>query len=322
MDKITRNPYCKIYSEKKTDNMLLENSEINIALIDSGVDASHSELYHNIKSQDSYSFINDSSPLIDKVGHGTEVAGILKQVTPQSKIVPYKIIDVKESKADSLNVIRAIIKAVQNGSDIINLSLGTYKNINYEKDKMLIKLYNEAIEYAHNNNVIIVSSLGNNNFNLDYQFETNNIVHLPSYFNNVISIGALKKNQKLASFTNYHEYSSFFTCIGGDFIMQPNNKLNSKELIYTTFPMNLKSPFLPSEKGYSLTAGSSISAAMVTGLIANLLLSSKTTLTIDDIKTILNKSSTINHEYFFNHKISYRYIHVKTIYQLEGMNNL
>ena len=121
MDKITRNPYCKIYSEKKTDNMLLENSEINIALIDSGVDASHSELYHNIKSQDSYSFINDSSPLIDKVGHGTEVAGILKQVTPQSKIVPYKIIDVKESKADSLNVIRAIIKAVQNGSDIINL---------------------------------------------------------------------------------------------------------------------------------------------------------------------------------------------------------
>ena len=178
--------------------MLLENSEINIALIDSGVDASHSELYHNIKSQDSYSFINNSSPLIDKVGHGTEVAGILKQVTPQSKIVPYKIIDVKESKADSLNVIRAIIKAVQNGSDIINLSLGTYKNINYEKDKMLIKLYNEAIEYAHNNNVIIVSSLGNNNFNLDYQFETNNIVHLPSYFNNVIYIGALKKKQKLS----------------------------------------------------------------------------------------------------------------------------
>ncbi|XVL30036.1 S8 family serine peptidase [Staphylococcus equorum] len=144
---------------------------------------------------------------MDYLGHGTEVAGVLKQISPWATITPYKIVDT--GNASSINVIKAIRKAVDNGADIINLSLGTYKNLEKREDLEIVRIYKEAVLYAFNNNVVIVSSLGNRNLNLDYQLTNKNIVHLPSYFESVISVGSLNKINKLSSFTNYHEFKLF-----------------------------------------------------------------------------------------------------------------
>lgn len=306
------NLYEKLCSYKSVNSDIFSGFNVNIALIDSGVDGFHPYLFDNIDKKKAFSFINNSNPLMDYLGHGTEVAGVLKQISPWATITPYKIVDT--GNASSINVIKAIRKAVDNGADVINLSLGTYKNLEKREDLEIVRIYKEAVLYAFNNNVVIVSSLGNRNLNLDYQLTNKNIVHLPSYFESVISVGSLNKINKLSSFTNYHEFKLFFASLGGDLMIQKNEQLNLDELISTTLSKFTQTSIMSSKKEYSLTAGCSISAAIVTGVIANLILlykkSSNLHPSIKELKYILRSISYYEYEYFNKHKISYLKINV------------
>ena len=106
----------------------------------------------------------------DEVGHGTACAGIIKKIAKDSEIYSIKIFK-DESLSCNLKVLIESIKwAVDNGMNIINLSMGTTGEIN------VCKLY-DACEYAKSKNVIIVAS------------DTNeNIVSYPSVFLNVIGV--------------------------------------------------------------------------------------------------------------------------------------
>lgn len=304
--------YIQLSSLDSVNKNLFSGIDVNIALIDSGIDAFHPLLIESINKKGSNSFSKDSDPLIDNLGHGTEVTGIIKQISPWSTFTPYKIVD--HGNANSLDIIAAIKKAIDNKVDIINLSLGTYKNLKDNSDLEIIKLYKEVITHASDKGILIVSSLGNKNFNLDYQLKNKNLVHLPSLFENVISVGALNKSGKLSSFTNYYEFKDFFTSLGGDLVFENVNKLNLSEMIYTTSSRTTSLPTPISKSGYTMTAGCSISAAIVTGIVANLLfLYKKHTViypSIKDIKNILKSISKGQCEYFNDHKICYSNIEI------------
>lgn len=133
---------------------------VKIAVIDTGVDYSHPDIFGfgpDGKVIDGFDFIeNDDSPQ-DTNGHGTEVTGIiaangkLKGIAPQAKILAYRVSDTGDSVGSDL-IVKAIQRAVNDGADIINLSLG----VNRTNDKI-----EDAINYAVKNGVVVVAAAGN-----------------------------------------------------------------------------------------------------------------------------------------------------------------
>jgi minor extracellular serine protease Vpr len=137
-----------------------DGSGIKVAVIDTGVDYTHPDLFGfgpNGKVVGGFDFIeNDDSPL-DTNGHGTEVAGIiaadgnLRGIAPQAKILAYRVSDTGESVSSEL-IIKAIERAVQDGADVINISLG----VNRTNDKI-----DDVINLAVSKGIVVIAAAGN-----------------------------------------------------------------------------------------------------------------------------------------------------------------
>lgn len=131
---------------------------ITIAVIDTGVDLDHPEFRGRIV--DGYDFINFDRSADDDQGHGTHVAGSIAAandgigmtgVAYGANIMPIKVLD-SDGRGSERSIISGIYWAVDNGADIINLSLGS----DYPS-----KSYYDALAYAHEQGVIPVMAAGN-----------------------------------------------------------------------------------------------------------------------------------------------------------------
>jgi minor extracellular serine protease Vpr len=137
-----------------------DGNGIKIAIIDTGVDYNHPDLFgfgSDGKVVGGFDFVeNDDSPL-DTNGHGTEVAGIiaadgdLKGVVPKAKILSYRVSATGNSVSSDL-IVKAIQRAVLDGADIINISLG----VNRTNDRI-----DDAIDDAVQKGVVVVAAAGN-----------------------------------------------------------------------------------------------------------------------------------------------------------------
>ncbi|HEX5596544.1 MAG TPA: type VII secretion-associated serine protease mycosin [Micromonosporaceae bacterium] len=133
---------------------------VTVAVIDSGVDASHPDLAHQVLSgADLVAESGDGRS--DPVGHGTSVAGLIaggsadRGVTglaPDAKILPVRVLDEENRYDDSLIVAKAVHWAVDNGAQVINLSLGG----SVKSPKLAA-----AIHYAFDRDVVVVACTGN-----------------------------------------------------------------------------------------------------------------------------------------------------------------
>ncbi len=108
------------------------------AVVDSGVNYRHTDLvgaiWSNAKGEHGYDFVNDDSDPIDDNGHGSHVAGLIGAVAnngvggsgvmgSQIKIMAVKVMD-STGSGDLATVLQGVNYAVDNGAQIINLSLG------------------------------------------------------------------------------------------------------------------------------------------------------------------------------------------------------
>ncbi|WP_344473508.1 S8 family serine peptidase [Glycomyces algeriensis] len=152
---------------------------VTVAVIDSGVDADHPALDGSVLPGRSYvdvdpgaeprllAFGSDPGPVYerafgqaDPVGHGTAVAGLIAGsaesrypgVAPDAEILPVRVLDDENRYHDSAMVGAAVEWAVDNGADIVNLSLGGH----YDSPA-----FAEAIAYAEQHDVLIVACTGN-----------------------------------------------------------------------------------------------------------------------------------------------------------------
>ena len=116
----------------------LTGKGIKVAVIDTGVDYTHSDLKANYRGGfDVVDCDNDPMETLSSQGmptlHGTHVAGIiaangqLKGVAPEAEIYAYRALG-PGGQGTTEQVIEAIEKAVEDGVDIINLSLGNTVN--------------------------------------------------------------------------------------------------------------------------------------------------------------------------------------------------
>ncbi|MFI5416535.1 MAG: S8 family serine peptidase [Nitrososphaerales archaeon] len=159
---------------------------IKVAVIDTGVDYNHPDLFGfgpSGKVIGGYDFIeNDEFPM-DTDGHGTEVAGIiaangsLNGIAPSAKILAYRVSDSGEGVSSDL-VIKAIQRAVADGANIINISLG----VNRTNERI-----DEAINYAVKKGIVVVTAAGNSGPDLK-------TIGSPGKDPNTITVGATYNN--------------------------------------------------------------------------------------------------------------------------------
>jgi len=132
-----------------------DGSGIIISIIDTGIDLNHPDLDGQLIG--GYDFVDNDEMPEDINGHGTQVAGIiaangnLKGIAPNSKILIYTVSEDGESVPSNL-IIKAIEKSIEDGADIINISLG----INQTNTKI-----DQAVNKAIKNNIFVVTAAGN-----------------------------------------------------------------------------------------------------------------------------------------------------------------
>lgn len=133
-------------------------SGVKVAVVDTGVDSSNSDLagrvvpgYDAIRKR-SISLANDPH------GHGTHVAGSIvahgavSGIAPNARIMPVRVMD-SQGYGSTTDIIRGTIWAADHGAQVINLSLGSN---DYDRSEYA------AIQWARKKGVIVVAAAGNN----------------------------------------------------------------------------------------------------------------------------------------------------------------
>ncbi|HEY2381540.1 MAG TPA: S8 family serine peptidase [Terriglobia bacterium] len=131
--------------------------------------------------QSSASFLDASNPAH---GHATFCAGILAALAPNAMIMPLRAFD-DNGNADAFTIARAILYAVSNGADVINMSFGMASSS---------QAVQAAIQIATNKGIVVVASAGNDN---------SSTPQFPASLNTVLGVAATDLNDKKAAFSNY-----------------------------------------------------------------------------------------------------------------------
>lgn len=157
---------------------------IVVAVTDTGVMADHEFLQGRVLTN-GYDFVNNDADPDDDYGHGTHVSGTVVDGTLDNvKILPIKVLN-ENNSGTSLQIAMGIRYAVQQGADIINMSLGG-TGMNY--------LEKEAIDEAVEAGITVVVSAGNDNADAGNKS--------PACFDNVICVAATDGYER-SSFSNY-----------------------------------------------------------------------------------------------------------------------
>jgi thermitase len=172
---------------------------VTVAILDTGIDATHPDLAASV-SPVGWDFIDDDADAMDErdgidqdedglidegAGHGTHVAGLVRAVAPGASLMAVRVLD-SDGIGTSVSVARGIRFAVDNGADVINLSLGMYVRADVIRD---------AIEQARDAGVVVVTAGGNRG--LDDRD------HFPSRLSETIAVAATDANDLKADFSNY-----------------------------------------------------------------------------------------------------------------------
>jgi thermitase len=169
---------------------LYKGEGVTVALLDTGVSLDHPQLQgHLIAGRDLVD--DDIEPNDDgdgiAWGHGTHLAGIIAQIAPRSSIMPVRVLD-SNGRGNTFVVAYAIEWAVDQGADVINLSLGT----GYDSHVL-----RAAVEQAADQGVIVVAAAGNQN-SQEAQY--------PAAYPSAIAVTALDAENRKADFANYNTW--------------------------------------------------------------------------------------------------------------------
>ena len=161
---------------------------IKVAILDSGIDRRNSNL-DGVQIQE-IDLIGGSDM---SRGHGTAIASIIAGnekgqlgLSPSASLLSIRVLD-SQGEGDSFTVAKGIIKAADQGAQVINLSLGGSSGGTVLKN---------AIEYAHQKGAVVVAAVGN---------EGVEGVSYPAKFEKVIGVTSVDSNGRQSSFANYGE---------------------------------------------------------------------------------------------------------------------
>jgi len=269
-----------------------QTNEVIVAVVDSGLDFNHpemegrfwmnpNEVVGNGIDDDSNGYVDDyrgwdfvaetNSPT-DTYGHGTCIAGIIgasaNNVQGMAGISRHcKIMALKSgsSTCDVAAAAEAILYAVDNGAQVINLSFG---------GNLRSSVLESAINYAHDHDVVVVASAGND--------AATSVPIYPADYVNTISVGASSHLDLRTDFSN-HGYKVDFMAPGGS-----DGGSGTGDTIVT---LKTSSGGIGTtvNSSYSRVRGTSFAGPFCCGVVA-MMKNQRPGLTNDEIRSILRSS--------------------------------
>ncbi len=162
-----------------------------VAVIDTGVSQQIDGLNELLPG---YDFVHRDDDPSDEHWHGTHVAGTIAQVTdngegvssvaPRAAILPVRVMNANGSGTSS-DLAEGIVWAVDEGADVLNISLG-FGGSSYAVQ--------EACDYAEENGVLVVAATGNDG--------EDNGVQYPAKLDTVLAVGATDLNGDRTHYSN------------------------------------------------------------------------------------------------------------------------
>ena len=215
-----------------------------VAVLDSGVDHTHPDLAGQVVPRGCEAFAagcttGTAAPL-DTIGHGTHVAGIIGAKTNNAlgvasvtggrvSILAVRLSARATSTVNGADALRAVVYAVDNGAKVINMSFGGRCGTPQSDP------WREAVDYAHNRDVLIVVSAGNDGECVEGRY--------PASDPRVLAVAAVDREGFQPSFSSRGPYVS---------VAAPGVSIHSTYL----------------NGGYATVSGTSMAAPHVSGLAA------------------------------------------------------
>ena len=227
-----------------------EGASVTVAVIDSGVDSTHEDLDDNVV------IAGNACHGRDLESHGTHVAGIASAesgnqfavagIAPKARVMPIKLpmADVPydpDCAQEVWTLPQAIRIAVENGADVINMSLGLVRH----ESQPFPTTWEVAIHLATTSNVVMVAAAGNRG----RKFSNRNAPEIPAMHSDVISVAAATRSGRRAPFSTSNRWVN---------IAAPG-----VEILSTV-------PCAGGSCGTGLKDGTSMAAPVVTGVVAHM----------------------------------------------------
>jgi subtilisin family serine protease len=178
---------------------LVRGGGITVAILDTGIDASHPDLAAEVRS-DGWDFVDmdadptdapdgldqDQDGLTDEAaGHGTHVAGVVHFIAPKASLLPVRVLD-SEGNGTVFGLAQGVHHATTAGAHVINMSLAL------DGHSTVVEW---TIEEAWAAGTLSVSSAGNQGVETDS--------HFPASLPEVIGVAAVDADDLKATFSNY-----------------------------------------------------------------------------------------------------------------------
>ncbi len=240
-------------------------SNVIVAVVDTGIDLDHPDFSCTVagglpKLAPGATFVSGVSTPDDDNSHGSHVAGIVGACTnngigvtgvaPEARLMPVKVLDYAGQGSYS-DVANGILWAVDNGADIINLSLGGPAGNSTMYD---------AVKYANDRGVLVVAASGN--------YGSSSLMY-PAAYPEVMAVGATTIDYyQVESRASYSNFGS------GLSVVAPGTS------IYST----------SSYAGYTAKSGTSMATPHVAGLAA-VVWGLEPTLTRNDVQSVIENSA-------------------------------
>ncbi|MGB2696085.1 MAG: S8 family serine peptidase, partial [Dehalococcoidia bacterium] len=242
-----------------------------------------------------YDFSNNDTHANDDNGHGTHAAGTIAQDTGNAygvagmarnaTIMPVKVLAWDGTGYDN-DLVEAIYYAVDNGADVINLSLefsGTgLPNGSGDYCTEIVGLA-DALDYAYVHGVVVAAAAGNTGATT---------VSCPAAYPTVIAVGATRFDGQRPSYSNQGATLDV-TAAGGDPTVDQNSDGFSDGVLQETYCNDYFTLLLSGVYNSFcdvFMSGTSMAAPHVAGLAA-LLLGEDSSLTPDEVRTYIETTA-------------------------------
>jgi len=192
-----------VQSEQAWD--ITTGAGVKVAVLDTGIVNGGVDGV-NICTTGSADIVNGDSDPTDgsTLSHGTHVSGTISQITsfnqtvpafgsaglsPGACVMPIKVLN-DSGSGSFADIADGIVHAVNNGADVINMSLGVDARYGLTSDAIM----DPALDLAYQQGVTVVAAAGNDGYRRNVSY--------PAIYPSVIAVGATDYRNKLTRYSN------------------------------------------------------------------------------------------------------------------------